>query len=503
MPISTLTTTNNSRESHPAQSFPEIATANIHMNKTSPSLPSPPLSPHQFNQSEHGRSASLPMLPLIATTPSLSPHNNNNDDDDDDDDNTDDTGLLSPSVDTPSTSSQPLDSFGPLDKPKSNNHSVSPLSSQTPTSFSSGIPFEEEIDETVPMLPSQLRRRHESMKLLAKQQQPINRIDQIISDDQSTTPIIDLSSKELKEDESDTDDVEVINASYHSGTMVRVKSHSMFESSNHGSNSNHQWDNRHQMDYMSGLAPPTLSTHHHQEMPTKDWVMMQSKMQALELEISHVKRTNLLLNQELDKVNTHMARITSNGNEIQEGQVAGWRREYEFLVQQLDWMHQQLQIARADRQGRPQYQEMTQELCTEVNGLATSLRMWQSAFQQAEEKYRRKCDDERVLKQNLKERDAQLSSLVEKLTGYENQFQKSVSNYEELLRLSAELNTVDQSVQGNTSSYKDAIEMPGNFPGLTQEREINSVGFDKNVTPGQLIVPILSWATLLVTYILS
>ncbi|KAF9352416.1 hypothetical protein BGX26_009757 [Mortierella sp. AD094] len=354
------------------------------MSKTSPSLPSPPLSPHQYTHSDHGaRSNSLPMLPL-ATMPSLIPSSSTT---------AGDTSLISPSIETFSHHLHPLDSFGLLEK--SSSLSSSYTSPSSVTSFPAGNPSVQEIDDTVPMLPSQLRRRHESMKLLAKKQQPViyelsDERQEIRSHDQ-TIPIIELDSQELLDGKVDADETEVINTSYHSGAMVRAKSYSMFESSNYGPSSSHPWGPSQQMEYMNGLSPASASNHHG-EMPTRDWVMIQSKMQALELEISHIRRTNMLLNQELDKVNAHLSRITGNSEDDEDGQGAGWRREYEFLVQQVDWMHQQLQLAHAEKQGRPQFQaEMTRELCTEVKGLTASLRMWQSAFQQAEEKYRRKC----------------------------------------------------------------------------------------------------------------
>ncbi|KAF9999953.1 hypothetical protein BGZ79_006457 [Entomortierella chlamydospora] len=497
MPIATSpSATTISRESQPAQSCPEITTAKIHMNKTSPSLPSPPLSPH----SDHGaRLNSLPMLPL-ATTPSPAPSCSTTNDD---------SSLISPSAETFSHHS--LDSFGLLEKSNSSSSSCTSTSSLTSaeTPFPVGDPSVEEIDETVPMLPSQLRRRHESMKLLAKKQQPVifelgDERQEIRSQDQ-TNLIIELDSQELPDDKIETDETEVINASYHSGAMIRAKSYSMFESSNFDHTPSHPWGPSQQMEYLNG------------EMPTKDWVMIQSKMQALELEISHIRRTNMLLNQELDKVNAHLSRVTSNSEDDEDGQGAGWRREYEFMVQQVDWMHQQLQLAHAEKQGRSQYQaEMTRELCAEVKGLTASLRMWQSAFQEAEEKYRRKCEGERVLKQTLREREGQLSSLVEKLTGCESEFQKSLSNYEELVRLSAELELIEGSTNKssvpkqlalNDSLTREGIsDMPGTFPGQQWHCESKSeiaLVPATDTTTDQLTVSILSWATLLATYMLS
>lgn len=146
-------------------------------------------------------------------------------------------------------------------------------------------------------------------------------------------------------------------------------------------------------------------------MSTRDWVKMQSRINELEMQISHVSRANQLLNQELDKVNGHLLRLTSDENgECDEG----WRREYEFLVQQVDLMHRQLQMAQNpqyqyqlvmqhQQQQRQQQQlpapesadrsEVSRQLHSEVKELTESLRSWQAAFQQAEEQYRRKCGE--------------------------------------------------------------------------------------------------------------
>ncbi|ORZ14449.1 hypothetical protein BCR41DRAFT_88192 [Lobosporangium transversale] len=307
--------------------------------------------------------------------------------------------------------------------------------------------------------------------------------------------------------------------------MIRAKSHSMFES-NHVSAA------------QRGLSSYISSLYKYQEMPIQDWINMKSKMEALELEISHVKRTNMLLNLELDKVNAHLARITANndGEDLQE-ETNGWRKECEFLVQQVDWMHRQLQAAYASHMEltHPRYEaEATRELCVQVKDLTASLRMWQSAFQQAEEKYRRKCDGERVLKQNLREREAQLSSLVERLSGYESEFQKSLSNYEELMRLSTELELLEgnrdhthfnaedraassslgKNQQGSNnismpvvSIIRGVSDMPGALPkqdqSPTKSSETISPSAEATIVVDQLSVSILSWVALLATYMLS
>ncbi|KAI1313864.1 hypothetical protein EDD11_002435 [Mortierella claussenii] len=345
---------------------------------------------------------------------------------------------------------------------------------------------------------------------------------------------LEISPDQKRRDDDDSE-LESIAASYHSGALVRAKSHSMFENGYYASappSRDHSYQTQ-----LACIGTSTLMTAHSypfQEMPTRDWVKMQSKMEALELEVSHVKRTNMLLNQELDKVNAHLTRITAQGNDGDgDGQGEGWRREYEFLVQQVDWMHRQLQEAHAATQMNmvqpKQEAKVTRELCAEVKDLTASLRLWQSAFQQAEEKYRRKCDGERVLKQTLREREGQLSSLVEKLSGYESEFQKSILNYEELMRLSAELELLEGSSSNTTSSVNSGriisrtassaylgqqpanegdslrravIEagdgMPGTFPTTSKSSTLTG-----DIAVDQLTVSILSWAALLATYMLS
>jgi len=150
-------------------------------------------------------------------------------------------------------------------------------------------------------------------------------------------------------------------------------------------------------------------------------------------------------------------------------------------------------------------------------------------------------DGERTLKQTLQEREAQLSALAVKLSGYENEFQKSISNYEQLIRLSTELEvlegkkrrgssntdsaTTDSSSRGTFRNRLSSIaekdvqatatirndrgenrsdvvayqlqgHMPGVFPG-GEQRLVLAPNVDK------LTVSIMSWAALLATYMLS
>ncbi|KAF9575119.1 hypothetical protein EC968_004345 [Mortierella alpina] len=450
----------------------------------------------------------------------------------------------------------------------------------------------------MPILPSQLRKRHESMKALAKeqlqqqrqqqeseqqseqqhykvqeqlQQQPdiasIADRDHVdkdlhINQDQDEpillgeeTLLASVTSPEAihhvesesvegaeatNAPEHDSDWLESVPpSSYHSsGALLRAKSFSMFESSSHNSHSGvvgYQQQQPHHYPVPSVMAGNRAFSIPEVVMPTRDWVQMQTRIQSLETEIVHVSRTNQLLNQELDRVNGHLRRLTSAEGE-------GWRKEYEFLVQQVDLMHRQLQDAhyqsgannmhgnqrRISEGGEP---GMTRQLHAEVKDLTASLRTWQAAYQQAEENYRRKCDGERALKQMLRERENQLSSLVDKLSGYESEFKKSISNYEELMRLSSELEAlegkrklIDSSigtsgtsggsssigstsmpVNGNSFSPEPNVShisgtdhsMPGLFPDYEHTRQVTAVNAD------QLTVSILSWAALLATYILS
>ncbi|KAF9124186.1 hypothetical protein BGW39_008394 [Mortierella sp. 14UC] len=335
---------------------------------------------------------------------------------------------------------------------------------------------------------------------------------------------------------------EIPSPPYHSsGALIRAKSYSMFESS---SDSLLGDGGRHYQPYSnrnSFMNPNYNANVDFSEivMPTRDWIKMQTRINSLETEIGHVTRTNQLLNQELDKVSDHLQRLT-----IENG--AGWRKEYEFLVQQVDLMHRQLQIAHSQGsyggggagdgqqgqlvRGQP---ETTRQLHAEVKGLTASLRSWQTAFQQADEKYRRKCDGERALKQTLLERESQLSNLVKKLSGYEDEFKKSVSNYEQLARLTSELQALDgkrklaegdkskvatASMSTSTSTLAQSLPSMPATPSIASAISMDPVVkrfgmpglFPDTQSPRQpvpstdhLTVSILSWAALLVTYILS
>ncbi|KAG0354377.1 hypothetical protein BG005_006537 [Podila minutissima] len=459
-------------------------------------LPSPPLSPQQDYGFAKRSSATLSSLPFITVS----------DADSDDNHNDSDTASLTLSV-----------------------QDLALLPSNSPSSFTSA--YEPEDTPTTPMLPSQLRRRHESLKLQSKQQQQPS--------SPPPQPFLFSTSKYYEDDYNSDDDNDPSFSHSQLNTpdlslapptssslspqpthsLVRAKSYSQFET------------NRKAFGYSPissyTSTSPSLSSYHTPstgampEMSTRDWVKMQSRINELEMQISHVSRANQLLNQELDKVNGHLLRLTSDENgECDEG----WRREYEFLVQQVDIMHRQLQMAQ-----NPQYQyqllmqhqqqlqqqqqqqqlpapesadrsEVSRQLHSEVKELTESLRSWQAAFQQAEEKYRRKCDGERALKQTLRERETQLSGLVSKLSSYESDFQRSIADYttqiDTLLAKNNNNSGSSKAVDENEDKSKKESEdmhMPGTFPSTTEHTDSND----------QFSVSILSWAALLATYMLS
>ncbi|KAG0228669.1 hypothetical protein BGW42_002047 [Actinomortierella wolfii] len=370
-----------------------------------------------------------------------------------------------------------------------------------PTSFAPGIhPLHDHEDDShsqagispsTPMRPSQLRKHHESLRLKAREEQAekkradakkkraskVNQLPSATSCDVSTPsdkkddieeiPIVRPQIFIPYDDDDNYDKNLMSPTSYHaSGALIRAKSYSMFESSP----SQHQQPYHHAMVYgngkadiisqgqmpslfpSSGTTSPFLSKQPPlpPSMDTRDWVKMQARINSLEQQVAHVSRTNQLLNQELDKVNGHLDRLTREEGE-------GWRREYEFLVRQVDLMHRQLSnqyhifcggehaIPSALPAGleKDDGTNMTRMLQREVRDLSESLRKWQAAYKEADEQYRRKLDGERLLKQTLQEREEQLTSLMEKLSGYEREFHRSMSNYEELKRLSHELQVLE------------------------------------------------------------
>ncbi|KAF9358703.1 hypothetical protein BGX26_001139 [Mortierella sp. AD094] len=287
--------------------------------------------------------------------------------------------------------------------------------------------------------------------------------------------------------------------------MVRAKSYSIFEDSSNCNNRNrHYHPQQQQLD--QGHESQILACKHavlpDVVMSAQDWIQVQTHISSLEKDISHASRTNQLLYQELDKVNNQIQRLTSR-----EG--GGSRNEYRFLVQQIDLLHRQLQLAHSQmshdslndsdigycrelRQG--EQPDTTRQLQLEVKELAKSLKNWQIAFQQAEEKYRRKCEGERTLKQTLRKRETQLSSLIEKLSECEN----SIANYKELEALEekerpsnsshAPTSTPDKTTSVDHGMKADESKRtPRILPEEHTEERVT-------ITAGQLTMAILSWA---------
>ncbi|KAF9277109.1 hypothetical protein BGZ68_009523 [Mortierella alpina] len=405
------------------------------------------------------------------------------------------------------------------------SYGCSPVQSSaqlTPTiSFENGQLLED-LDASVPILPSQLRRRHESMKLLARtvQKQQAASVHEPIDHDVPSNalhPQDDEDSKNIAspaegqprnsnntinsclDDKDETDDsIESIERSQHSDTMIRTQPHSMlYEAST--------------SDTIATLTSLSAQTDlGFTEMPTRDWIQMQSKIQVLETEVSHVSRTNRLLNDELDKLTGILARLTAGDEEfknLDDGQKQveggsssssqpGWRREYEFLVQQVDLMHRQLQAAQSELGGRTTPQgrargedtevvrstEVTRQLHAEVKDLTASLKMWQSALQRTDSQYRRKCEDERALKQTLRERECELSSLMEKLEQSKDQNSSSSSD--------SGTDKTSNNGQGG---------MPGTFPEALSTKAVEA----NTRVANQLAVSLVSWAALLVTSMIS
>lgn len=233
---------------------------------------------------------------------------------------------------------------------------------------------------------------------------PISTIKKTRFEDTISSPTLPGENSEGEDHDSDSQaesPTELSFSSYHSsGALIRAKSFSMFESSSDsmlGSGGRHcqPYSNRNSFmnpNYNASMDFPEIV------MSTRDWIKMQKRINSLETNIVHVTRTNQLLNQELDKVSGHLQRLMNEHG-------VGWQKEYEFLVHQVDLMHRQLQIAHSKsshgggRGGSGGHQgqlvrgqpEMTRKLHAEVKDLTASLRSWQTAFQQADEKYRRKC----------------------------------------------------------------------------------------------------------------
>lgn len=114
-------------------------------------------------------------------------------------------------------------------------------------------------------------------------------------------------------------------------------------------------------------------------------------------------------------------------------------------------------------------------------------------------------EGERTLKQTLRKRETELSGLVEKLTKYEGECENSIANYNELLRLSSELEalkekkqlanssvaltpTADKATPVSSKKRTGGVKpTPSFYPeGYTEERV--------TITVGQVTMAMLSWA---------
>ncbi|KAF9203953.1 hypothetical protein BGZ49_005865 [Haplosporangium sp. Z 27] len=205
------------------------------------------------------------------------------------------------------------------------------------------------------------------------------------------------------------------------------------------------------------------------------------------------------------------------------------RNEYEFLVQQIDLLHRQLQLAQRSQMGhandgyrkesiQSEQPDTTKQLQSEIKELTKSLKNWQIAFQQAEEKYRRKCDGERTLKQTLRKRETQLFSLVEKLNRYEMECESSIASNKGQLRQSSELeespyskSETSEDKKQPTESSKLTTSVPNETIPLSSEKNSGDkkhvsrtlpkeyVEERVTITKGQLVMAIFSWA---VAYVL-
>ncbi|KAF9311125.1 hypothetical protein BGZ91_006897 [Linnemannia elongata] len=503
--IEPISTANSSPAAqHPR---PEIATKSL-PSRIVPGLPSPPLSPLQLHgHGSHGNGKRLSML---------------------------------------SFPSQPLT---PL--PEDSTPTVIPIDKEAGQRFEGGYLSGEgeEVDSSVPMLPSQLRRRHESMR---RQRSASMQLHSSSRAGESTA--VNYSRHSMASIDSPINTHSHKNKSSHTESAMELSPISSLRTLASQGYSSDIVPMSHSNNGIVGISATSGP-----EMPTRDWVKMQCKIQALETEVSHVSRTNSLLNQELDKVTAHLSRLLNSETDddqqqvgqigtVGAGPVESWRREYEFLVQQVDLMHRQLQLAQSEQHARARFgmevisarsedrSEMTQQLYSEVKDLTASLKMWQTAFQQADEKYRRKCDGERVLKETLRDRETQLTTLVDKLSGCESEFRKSISNYDEMMRLSAKIEVLESQQASRSTISKvsmlalepsqdtlssttaaalpsatatvDDGEMPGSFPEVTrgQTRRRSNTLPSNMASPAaveQVSVSILSWATLLATYMLS
>ncbi|KAG0239162.1 hypothetical protein BGX31_003002 [Mortierella sp. GBA43] len=257
------------------------------------------------------------------------------------------------------------------------------------------------------------------------------------------------------------------------------------------------------------LAPVALTTRRYSDTPevstpARDRAEMQARINILETENARMAQTNDLVSQELDRVNGLLQQLTKR---------EGGQKEYQFLVQQVDLMHRQLQSMnrQTDHEanlGQAQQQEQVEsemigKLREEIKELTVSLKVWQGAFQQSEEKYRRKCEAERALKQTLRHREVRLSGMADKLAGYETWLQES-NGICELLRSPTEPDSPERrrmlASDGASpiSPISDMMRecMPGSLERSTYQP-------DDATRASQLSMPVLIWATFLAAYMLA
>ncbi|KAG0267344.1 hypothetical protein BG011_006761 [Mortierella polycephala] len=349
------------------------------------SLPSPPLSPQPCTG--HGlykRTSMLPLVPL-ASSPTCAPAEPVIAD------------LQWPLVETctPELSADLLGLQGSIDSPEDNAKETVPDQSSTPplpatsspTSPTSTPPiadvapnanttFVDAIDATIPML-----RKRNIAKVAQRQQsvtsiyeptvvyqenfsdvQDASTVSRVLDDQEAKGDSKRFGSSEEKEENGGVDNMGSIEACSNSVAHARVEPRGASESSEFNSKSTIFLRPSQMMLATRRQRPaPILTSSRSQtnkvdamEVAARDRAKMQFKIQALETEISHVSTTNRLLHQELNRLRVQLLQLTTSSNmdENEQGKGQGWQKEYEFMAQQVDWMHRQMQQALAERDSR-------------------------------------------------------------------------------------------------------------------------------------------------------
>ncbi|KAF9177855.1 hypothetical protein BGZ51_008311 [Haplosporangium sp. Z 767] len=262
------------------------------------------------------------------------------------------------------------------DQPSSSPMSTPPLADVFPNTNTTSV---NAIDATIPMLPSQLRKRNiakisRRQQVVASIYEPTTVYQENFSDVQEASTISrdiqELNGQEAKGDSKQSripeeerndgvDNMGSTEACSNSVAHARVESRGANESSEFNSKSSIFLSPSQMMLATRRQRPiPILTSPRSQtnemdamEMATRDWIKMQSKIQALETEISHVSTTNRLLQQELDHLRAQLLQLTTSSNKDEDEQEKGlrWQKEYEFMAQQVDWMHRQMQQALAEQ----------------------------------------------------------------------------------------------------------------------------------------------------------